>query len=101
MLFIILLILLAVAMARCVKIVQQSEAYVVERMESYFQTWSNGIHFKVPFIDNIVNVISLKERVMDLPAQSVITKDNVSMNIDTVMAIEITDPKLVTYGVDN
>lgn len=101
MLFLILLIIIVILAVRCVKVVQQSEAYVIERMGSYFQTWNNGIHFKVPFIDNIVNKISLKEHVMDLPAQSVITKDNVSMNIDTVMAIEITDPKLATYGVDN
>lgn len=101
MLFLILVIILIVMAVRCIKVVQQSEAFVVERMGSYFQTWNNGIHFKVPFIDNIVNRISLKEHVMDLPAQSVITKDNVSMNIDTVMAIEITDPKLATYGVDN
>lgn len=101
MLFLILLIIIVILVVRCVKVVQQSEAYVIERMGSYFQTWNNGIHFKVPFIDNIVNKISLKEHVMDLPAQSVITKDNVSMNIDTVMAIEITDPKLATYGVDN
>ena len=101
MLFLILLIIIVILAVRCVKVVQQSEAYVIERMGSYFQTWNNGIHFKVPFIDNIVNKISLKEHVMDLPAQSVITKDNVSMNIDTVIAIEITDPKLATYGVDN
>lgn len=101
MIALILIIIILALIISSVKVVQQSEAFVIERLGSYYQTWSNGIHFKVPLVDNIVNKISLKEHVMDLPAQSVITKDNVSMNIDTVMAIEITDPKLATYGVDN
>lgn len=97
----ILALIIVILIIKSVKVVQQSRAYVIERMGSYYQTWNNGIHFKIPFIDRIVNKLSLREQVMELDPQSVITKDNVSMQIDTVMTIQITDPKAATYGVDN
>ena len=79
----------------------QARVYVVERIGSYHQTWSNGLHFKIPFIDRIANNVSLKERVEDFPPQPVITKDNVTMQIDTVVYYQITDAKLYTYGIEN
>lgn len=97
----ILLLIIVVLVVKSVKVVQQSHAYVVERMGSYHQTWNNGVHFKIPFVDRIVNKLSLKEQVMELEPQSVITKDNVSMQIDTVMTIQVTDPKAATYGVND
>ena len=84
----------------CVKIVPQAEARVVERLGSYLTTWSNGLHVKVPFIDRIGGRISLKEQVADFPPQPVITKDNVTMAIDTVVYYKVMDPKLYTYGVE-
>ena len=85
----------------CVKIVPQAKSYVVERLGAYHQTWSVGVHFKIPFIDHISNKVSLKEIVLDFEPQPVITEDNVTMQIDTVVYFQITDPKLYTYGVEN
>lgn len=97
-LFLILVILIAMS---CVKVVPQAKAYVVERLGAYQGTWSTGIHFKVPFIDRVANKVNLKEQVVDFPPQPVITKDNVTMRIDTVVFFQITDPKLFAYGVEN
>lgn len=83
-----------------VKIVPQAHAYVVERLGAYYATWGTGIHFKIPFIDRISKKVSLKEQVIDFPPQPVITRDNVTMQIDTVVYFEITDPKLYCYGVE-
>ena len=84
-----------------IRIVRQSEAYVIERLGAYKQTWDTGLHFKIPFIEAVAKKISLKENVVDFPPQPVITKDNVTMQIDTVVYFQITDPKLYTYGVEN
>ena len=96
--FIILILLL---LASCIKIVPQACAYVVERLGGYQGTWSVGIHVKVPFIDHIAKKVILKEQVVDFAPQPIITKDNVTMRIDTVVFYQITDPKLFAYGVDN
>ena len=85
----------------CVKIVPQAQAYVLERLGAYQGTWSVGFHIKVPFIDKVARKVNLKEQVADFPPQPVITKDNVTMRIDTVVFYQITDPKLFTYGVEN
>ena len=98
---IILLILVLVFVIPCIKIVPQAKSYVVERLGSYFETWSNGLHFKLPFVDRVSNMVSLKEIVKDFAPQPVITKDNVTMQIDTVVYFQITDAKLYTYGVEN
>ncbi len=95
-----ILILLVIIIIPCIKIVPQAESYVIERLGSYYETWKNGLHFKIPFIDRISNKVSLKEIVKDFAPQPVITKDNVTMHIDTVVYFQITDPKLYTYGVD-
>ena len=84
-----------------IRIVEQSKAIVIERLGTYLKTWSVGIHIKVPFIDNCLSPISLKEKVLDFDPQPVITRDNVTMMIDTVVYFQITDPKLYTYGVEN
>lgn len=97
--FIIGLVLLIIVTG--IRIVPQAKANVVERIGSYKETWGNGLHFKIPFIDRIASNISLKEMVRDFDPQSVITKDNVTMMIDTVVYFQITDPKLYTYGVEN
>lgn len=97
----IILIILLILCVRCIKIVPQSKNYVIERLGSYNSTWQTGVHFKVPFIDRISNNVSLKEKVRDFAPQPVITKDNVTMHIDTVVYFQITDPKLFTYGVEN
>jgi len=99
--FIILLVLVAIFIIPCVNIVPQAKSYVVERIGSYHETWSNGLHFKIPFIDRISNRVILKEIVKDFAPQPVITKDNVTMQIDTVVYYQITDAKLYTYGVEN
>lgn len=99
--FIILLILVLLFIIPNIKIVSQAEAYVVERIGSYYSTWKNGIHFKLPFLDRVAGRVSLKEIVKDFAPQPVITKDNVTMQIDTVVYFQITDPKLYTYGVEN
>ena len=98
---IILLVLVLVIILPNVKIVSQSECYVIERLGSYYTTWGNGLHFKIPFIDRVSSRVSLKEKVKDFPPQPVITKDNVTMQIDTVVYFQITDPKMYTYGVEN
>lgn len=98
---IIILILLVVIIVSCVKVVPQANTYVIERIGSYYVTWTNGLHFKLPFIDRIANRVSLKEIVKDFAPQPVITKDNVTMQIDTVVYFQITDAKLYTYGVEN
>ncbi len=98
--FLVVFSILAAIIADCVKVVPQSFAMVVERVGSYHTTWANGIHFKIPFIDRIANRVSLKEIVHDFPPQPVITKDNVTMMIDTVVYFSITDPKLYTYGIE-
>ena len=99
-LFVLLIILLMVLLIANVKIVAQSYAYVIERLGSYYTTWQTGLHIKIPFIEVIAKKISLKEQVIDFPPQPVITKDNVTMQIDTVVYFQITDPKLYTYGVE-
>ena len=97
----IIVIIALVIIVNCVKIVPQAHAVVVERLGGYLTTWSVGLHFKVPFIDRIARKVSLKEQVLDFPPQPVITKDNVTMRIDTLIFFQITDPKLYTYGVEN
>ncbi|MBO4679393.1 MAG: paraslipin [Lachnospiraceae bacterium] len=84
----------------CIKIVPQAQAFVIERLGAYQGTWSVGLHFKVPFLDRVAKRVLLKEQVVDFPPQPVITKDNVTMQIDTVVFFQITDPKLFTYGVE-
>ena len=98
---VILLIIAVVLAFTCVKIVPQARSYVIERLGSYHETWGNGVHFLVPFIDRISGVVTLKEVVKDFAPQPVITKDNVTMQIDTVVYFQITDAKLYTYGVEN
>ncbi len=100
--FLIVLVVIVVVLAvTCVKIVPQAEAAIVERLGSYLTTWNNGLHIKVPFIDHVRMGISLKEQVFDFPPQPVITKDNVTISIDTVVFFKILDPKLFCYGVEN
>ena len=98
---VILLVLVLLIVVSCIKIVPQAHAVVVERLGGYLDTWSVGLHFKVPFIDRIARRVNLKEQVVDFPPQPVITKDNVTMQIDTVVYFQITDPKLFAYGVEN
>lgn len=97
----VLVVLLVLFSVTCIKIVPQATAAVVERFGSYLTTWNNGLHVKVPFIDRVRGGISLKEQVFDFPPQPVITKDNVTMSIDTVVFFQIMDPKLYCYGVEN
>ena len=97
----VIVLLLLIIIASSIRIVQQSKAYVVERLGAFHAIWPVGIHFKVPFIERIAKVVSLKEQVVDFAPQPVITKDNVTMQIDTVIYFQITDPKLYTYGVDH
>ena len=87
--------------AGCIKIVPQAQAFVIERLGGYKETWSVGLHFKMPLIDKVAKRVILKEQVVDFPPQPVITKDNVTMRIDTVVFFQITDPKLYAYGVEN
>ena len=98
---IILLIVAIIFATTCIKIVPQAKSYVIERLGSYHETWGNGLHFLIPFIDKISSVVTLKEIVRDFAPQPVITKDNVTMQIDTVVYFQITDSKLYTYGVEN
>ena len=84
-----------------IKVVPQARSYVIERLGSYLTTWNNGLHFKIPFVDRVSNKVSLKEIVKDFAPQPVITKDNVTMQIDTVVYFQITDPKLYTYGIED
>ena len=97
----IILVLIIILLASCIKIVPQAQAYVVERLGAYQGTWSVGLKLKMPFIDKIARKVNLKEQVVDFAPQPVITKDNVTMRIDTVLFFQITDPKLYTYGVEN
>ena len=97
----ILAILALIILSSCVKIVPQAQAMVVERLGAYRDTWNVGLHVKTPFIDRVAKRVILKEQVVDFPPQPVITKDNVTMKIDTVVFFQITDPKLYTYGVEN
>lgn len=98
---VVLLFLIVMILLSCIKIVPQAHAYVVERLGAYQQTWSVGLHLKVPFIDKVAKRVVLKEQVVDFAPQPVITKDNVTMRIDTVVFFQITDPKLFAYGVEN
>lgn len=95
-----ILVLVIIIVIPNIKIVPQAKAYVIERLGSYYTTWNNGLHFKIPFVDKVAKIVSLKETVKDFDPQPVITKDNVTMQIDTVVYFQITDPKLYTYGVD-
>lgn len=97
--FLLVLIFVAAILIYTIRIVPQAEAYVVERLGAYHQTWNTGVHFVLPFIDRVANRVTLKEIVKDFDPQPVITKDNVTMQIDTVVYFQITDPKLYTYGV--
>lgn len=99
-LFVVIVLVLWV-LASCIRIVPQAYAVVLERLGAYKATWSTGIHFKVPFIERVARRVNLKEQVVDFPPQPVITKDNVTMQIDTVVFFQITDPKLYAYGVEN
>ena len=96
-----IIIIVLVVVIPSIKIVPQAKSYVIERLGSYYKTWGNGLHFKVPFIDRVANVTSMKEIVKDFAPQPVITKDNVTMQIDTVVYFQITNPNLYTYGVEN
>lgn len=98
---IILVILIIVLLVTNIRIVPQANAYVIERLGAYMTTWEVGLHIKIPLIDKVAKKVSLKEHVIDFPPQPVITKDNVTMEIDTVIYFQITDPKLYTYGVAN
>ena len=95
-----LFVILAVIIISNIAVVQQSRAYVIERLGAFHSVWGVGLHFKMPFIDRVARRVSLKEQVLDYPPQPVITKDNVTMQIDTVVYFQITDPKLYTYGVE-
>lgn len=96
-----LIVLILAILVSCIKIVPQAQAYVVERLGAYQGTWSVGMHFKMPFIDRVARRVNLKEQVADFPPQPVITKDNASVRVDTVVFYQITDPKLFAYGVEN
>jgi len=96
-----IIIIVLVVVIPSIKIVPQAKSYVIERLGSYYQTWGNGVHFKIPFIDRIANITTMKEIVKDFAPQPVITKDNVTMQIDTVVYYQITNPNLYTYGVEN
>ena len=99
--FIIIGIIVIAILVSCIKIVPQASIFIVERLGAYHETWDVGIHFKIPFIDRIAKVVTLKEKVVDFPPQPVITRDNVRMQIDTVVFYQITDCKLYAYGVTN
>ena len=99
--FLILVILVLAVVVSCIKIVPQAHAYIVERLGGYLATWPVGLHLLIPFIDRVAKKVTLKEQVVDFPPQPVITKDNVTMQIDTVVYFQITDPKLYAYGVEN
>ena len=101
MIFLILLFVVIIILASNVRIVPQASAYVIERLGGYSTTWGVGLHFKIPFLDRVAKRVNLKEQVVDFPPQPVITKDNVTMQIDTVVFFQITDPKMYAYGVDN
>lgn len=98
---IIILIIILALLASCIRIVPQAQALVIERLGAFMETWSVGVHIKLPIIDRVAKRVNLKEQVADFPPQPVITKDNVTMRIDTVIFFQITDPKLYAYGVEN
>ena len=100
-LFFVLLLFAVILVVNCIKIVPQAQTFVVERLGAYQDTWGVGLHFKMPFFDRIARKINMKEQVVDFDPQPVITKDNVTMRIDTVVFYQITDPKLFCYGVSN
>ena len=101
MLIIVILVVLAfIIVIANITVVQQSRAYVIERLGAFHSVWGVGLHFKIPFIDRVARKVSMKEQVLDYPPQPVITKDNVTMQIDTVVYFQITDPKLYAYGVE-
>ncbi len=95
-----LVLLVLIVIARCIYVVQQAKAYVIERLGKFHTVWGVGLHFKLPFFERVAKKVSLKEQVLDYPPQPVITKDNVTMQIDTVVYFQITDPRLYTYGVE-
>ena len=95
-----LILLVVIILIRNIRVVQQARAYVIERLGAYKTTWNVGIHLKVPFIERVAKIVTLKEQVADFPPQPVITKDNVTMQIDTVIYFQITDPKMYTYGIE-
>ena len=96
-----LILLVIIILIRNIRVVQQAKAYVIERLGAYKTTWNVGIHLKVPFIERVAKIVTLKEQVADFPPQPVITKDNVTMQIDTVIYFQITDPKMYTYGIEH
>ncbi len=98
---IIILVVVVLLLCSSVRVVKQAQAYVIERLGTYSGTWQTGIHLKMPIFDKVARVVSMKEQVADFPPQPVITKDNVTMRIDTVLFFQITDPKLYCYGVEN
>ncbi len=98
---IVILLIIAAAIISCVKIVPQAHSFIIERLGVYKETWDVGLHFKIPFVDNVSKRVNLKEQVADFEPQPVITKDNVTMQIDTIIFFQITDPKLYAYGVEN
>ena len=100
-LLIAILVIVVIFIIPSIKVVPQARSYVIERLGSYLTTWNNGLHFKIPFVDRVSNKVSLKEIVKDFAPQPVITKDNVTMQIDTVVYFQITDPKLYTYGIED
>lgn len=100
-LILVLIVIILWLLVSCLKVVPQAQAFVIERLGAYQGTWSVGFHVKVPFLDKVARKVNLKEQVADFPPQPVITKDNVTMRIDTVIYYQITDPKLFTYGVEN
>ena len=97
----VLFLIVIAILIKNIRVVQQAKAYVIERLGAYQTTWEVGLHFKIPFIERVAKVVSLKEQVVDFPPQPVITKDNVTMQIDTVLYFQITDPKMYTYGVEH
>lgn len=99
--FLLIFIIILTLVLTNIRVVPQSKAYVIERLGTYYATWDTGLHVKIPFIDRIAKIVSLKEQVVDFKPQPVITKDNVTMQIDTVVFYQITDPKLYTYGVES
>ncbi|MDO4169483.1 MAG: SPFH domain-containing protein [Lachnospiraceae bacterium] len=99
--FLIFIIFIVLIVTSCIKIVPQAHTYVIERLGTYYTTWTAGLHVKIPFIDSVARKVTLKEQVVDFAPQPVITKDNVTMRIDTVVFFQITDPKLFVYGVEN
>ncbi|MBO6215671.1 MAG: paraslipin, partial [Lachnospiraceae bacterium] len=101
MALIVIFVILVAILISCVRIVPQAHAFVIERLGAYTNTWPVGLHFKAPIIDRVARNVNLKEQVIDFPPQPVITKDNVTMQIDTVVFYQITDPRLYCYGVDN